>query len=277
MYIHYDIHHSQDDLATTHFEVLSVNVISYDVNWHSTLHSHDFAEIFYCLEGSGYIQTEYGQQPVQKNSFFLVNPYVVHTEYTSLEQPLKYIVIGFKGPEIILPNQAFDNGIHIVNDIANLYRPFFNMILNECENQGIYSSHMIDYIVNLLLLKLSNDANRHLSPHYDQPLSPSVNLAKHYIDNHYSNNITLDILEEKTHISRFHLSHLFKKELGISPINYLVNVRFTHAKILLETTNYSVLQISELIGFNSVNFFSTKFKEKFGQTPRDYRLQHRAS
>ncbi|MCW6674218.1 AraC family transcriptional regulator [Aerococcaceae bacterium NML130460] len=275
MYLKYDVNHTFQELSDAHFEVLSVTQISYDVNWHSTLHYHDFMEIFYCLEGEGYIQTNYGQQPVRKDSFVIVNPYIEHTEHTSILNPLKYLVIGIRGPEIILPNHAFDNGLYCVEDMDHNFLPFFQEILEECEHAGSYSSQIIDYLVNLMLLKLSNSTESRLEAKRNTPLSASVSVAKNYMDNHYSNNITLDVLEQRTHISRFHLSHLFKAELGVSPINYLIDVRFSHAKTLLKTTNFSIMQIAELVGFNSVNFFSTKFKASFGCTPREYRLKHR--
>ena len=46
---------------------------------------------------------------------------------------------------------------------------------------------------------------------------------KNYIDSHYSENITLDFLSNLTYVNKFHLVHLFTKEMGISPINYLMN------------------------------------------------------
>ena len=111
----------------------------------------------------------------------------------------------------------------------------------------------------------------------ETPLSASVSLAKHYIDNHFSKNINLEQLEERAHVSRFHLSHQFKEELGLSPINYLNQVRLTQAQELLLTTNYTVLQITEMVGFNSVSYFSNKFHEAVGMTPRAYRNLHAPS
>ena len=54
MYIRYTITHQPEEVSQNHFQVLSVNIVSYDANWHSTMHHHNFAEIFYCLDGSGY-------------------------------------------------------------------------------------------------------------------------------------------------------------------------------------------------------------------------------
>ena len=275
IYIKYDINHTYQDLTSIHFSVLSVNVISYDINWHSTMHHHNFAEIFYCLEGEGYLMTDYGQHPVKKNSLIVVNPYTEHTEHTSIEKPLKYIVIGIRGPEIMLPAVAFDNALYCIEDSDHHYFPMIKQIMEEVEKNSRYSSLVIDYLVNIILLQLNNRSNTMLSIQDSRPMSTSVRLAKNYIDYNYSKNITLKDLEEKAHVSKFHLSHLFKEEIGLSPINYLIQVRFYHAKTLLETTNFSILQISQLVGFNSVNSFSTIFKKHFNCTPKDYRHKNR--
>ena len=116
MYIRYTITHKPEEVSQNHFQVLSVNIVSYDANWHSTMHHHNFAEIFYCLDGSGYLLTEFGRTPIHKHSLLLVNPFIEHTEHTSLISPLKYLVIGIKGPEIILPSHATDNGLFSFED-----------------------------------------------------------------------------------------------------------------------------------------------------------------
>ncbi len=149
--------------------------------------------------------------------------------------------------------------------------------LTECELNQPYSSQIIDHLINSLILRLNNVANSQLAMARETPLSASVSLAKHYIDNHFSKNINLEQLEERAHVSRFHLAHQFKEELGLSPINYLNQVRLTQAQELLLTTNYTVLQITEMVGFNSVSYFSNKFHEAVGMTPRAYRNLHVSS
>lgn len=271
MYLSYHAQHHQSSLPSMPFKIISVHLISYDANWHSTMHHHKFAEIFYCLSGTGYLQTDFGRQAIQPHSLVLVNPFIEHTEHTSLEQPLRYLVIGIEGPEIILPAQASDSGLFHFDDRSRHFYPFIEQIIKECEQPEHYSNQLINHLVNAIILRLNNITHTHLSVHKTKTYSASVTLAKNYIDNHYSKNITLETLEQRTHVSRFHLAHLFKNEMKMSPISYLHKVRFHRAKELLRTTNYTVLQIAELVGFNSVTYFSTKFKEITGITPRQYR------
>ncbi|MNN24936.1 HTH-type transcriptional regulator YesS [compost metagenome] len=82
-------------------------------------------------------------------------------------------------------------------------------------------------------------------------------------------------MAEEAHINKYYLSHLFKKTYGVSPVKYLNQVRMDTAKFLLESTNYSVLEISEIIGFKSQSYFSQTFKREIGVAPLDYRKENR--
>ena len=83
--------------------------------------------------------------------------------------------------------------------------------------------------------------------------------------------ITLELLSEKAFMNKFYLVHAFKQYKGMSPINYLIHLRIKAAKELLETTNYSIAQISESSGFSSQSYFSQTFKKFAGISPNEYR------
>lgn len=259
----------------TPFQVFDIKRASYDVNWHSTLHSHSFHEFFYCIDGEGTFLTNFGEQPIKKNSLIIVNPYVEHTEYSAGENPLEYIVIGFRGPEINLPNHAFDNGLFYFEDQSFQFNDYLKEITAICRESSQYSSTIVQFIFNAIIFKIHSITNNSLSTDTPQALSANVSLAKNYIDNHFSKIKNLDEIEERTHLSKYHLSRQFKKELDLSPIEYLHSVRFYHAKELLKSTNLTVNQISQNVGYKSATHFSLKFKKEFEQTPLSFRKAQR--
>ena len=75
-------------------------------------------------------------------------------------------------------------------------------------------------------------------------------------------------------ITQSHFSRSFRREIGISPIEYLSNVRLEHAMQLLTTTNLSINEIAVLSGFSNGNYFAKTFKRKLGFTPSDYKRNH---
>lgn len=109
-----------------------------------------------------------------------------------------------------------------------------------------------------------------------QPPSKSKECAaaKRYIDENFSENITLDKLAEITHVNKYYLSHTFQREYNTSPINYLLNRRITESKALLTSTDFSLTQISEQMGFSSPAYFSQSFRRFTGQSPLEYRRKN---
>ena len=67
--------------------------------------------------------------------------------------------------------------------------------------------------------------------------------------------------------------HSFTKQIGVSPINYVINKRISEAKNLLKTTNYSIRDISSIVGFSTSSYFSQMFKKVTGLSPKEYKLQ----
>lgn len=86
-------------------------------------------------------------------------------------------------------------------------------------------------------------------------------------ENYASSEISLVTVSEKIHVSSNHLSRVFKKETGISFIDYLTSYRIDLARQLIKNTDIGLKEISDRIGFNSYNYFLRVFKEKTGHTP----------
>ena len=97
--------------------------------------------------------------------------------------------------------------------------------------------------------------------------------VKEYIDTHYSEKITLDRLSEMFSINKFYLERIFKEQFGVSIINYLTNIRITHAKRLLRFTSKSVEQIGLECGITPLYYFSRMFKQTEGISPSEYRMK----
>ena len=99
--------------------------------------------------------------------------------------------------------------------------------------------------------------------------------VRRYIDQHFKESLTLDQLAEEAHVNKFYLSHAFKKEYGVSPINYMISRRLEESKYLLAETDLSLSQISQLLGFSSLSYFSQVFHRTQGLTPMEYRQQNK--
>jgi AraC-like DNA-binding protein len=97
----------------------------------------------------------------------------------------------------------------------------------------------------------------------------AVKRAKNYILGNYSKNISLQELSDVAYMSPFHLLRVFKKEIGLPPHEFLLNVRIEKAKTLL-MKGYSLAQVSYDSGFADQSHFSRCFKQIVGIPPGQY-------
>ncbi len=101
----------------------------------------------------------------------------------------------------------------------------------------------------------------------------TVENAKAYIFENFSQNISLQQLAKYCLVSPFHFSRVFKTIMNISPHQYLTQVRLNHSKVLLTTTDQSVTDIAFACGFNSVEHFATAYRQRFKLNPSAQRKE----
>lgn len=101
-----------------------------------------------------------------------------------------------------------------------------------------------------------------------------ANQAKKYIEEHYQEELSLDILADKMEISPKYLSRIFKQIIGVNLSDYLMYIRVENAKKML-VTRESVKDIMEKTGFNNRTTFTRAFKRLEGVTPNEYRILHK--
>ena len=96
-----------------------------------------------------------------------------------------------------------------------------------------------------------------------------------YVTVHYDTHLTMSSLAACFHCSVSTLSHLFKKQSGMSLSDYIGKLRLDEAQWLLTQSSLSVAEIAESLGYGTPAYFSAAFKKRFGITPKDYRRQGR--
>lgn len=94
-----------------------------------------------------------------------------------------------------------------------------------------------------------------------------------YIHEHYEENINRGILAEKVNLSSEYVGKIFKKKIGTGINEYINMLRVEKAKNLLETTDYKVIDIALMVGYDNMPYFSCVFKKYVGISPAEYKKQ----
>ncbi|MBG9456346.1 AraC family transcriptional regulator [Lysinibacillus sphaericus] len=103
------------------------------------------------------------------------------------------------------------------------------------------------------------------------PDSEWVDLITEYIDKNFTEKLTLESIATICHGSPYHLHRTFKKIKGITPVEYIQQIRVHAAKKYLIQTNKAIGDIAICVGMTNTPYFITLFKKKTGQTPAQFR------
>lgn len=257
-------------------KLLNVASSRYGGDWHSVPHTHNHMELFFIVGGKGQFLIDDQLHPVDVNNLVIINPNILHTEVSLNAQPLEYIVLGIEGVELAA-SSASDVPFHILNrhesvEISGCLRN----ILREMEQKNTGYEDVCQAYMEILIIRLMRTTTLAV-PAEPQAISTNRQCAavRRYIDLHFKEALTLEQLAEEGHMNKYYLSHAFKREYGISPINYMISRRIEESKYLLAETDLSLSQIAQLLGFSSLSYFSQVFHRSQGISPKEYRNSQR--
>ena len=268
---------SENPLDRSVTKLLYVSTAKYGGDWHSIMHTHTCAELFYVVGGQGQFKVPGSLLPVAADDLMIVNPNVEHTEVSLNQSPLEYIVLGVEGLEF-KAGEDTESGYSLFSlrsgrdDIL----PYLRGMLREIETKQKGYEVVCQDLLEVLVVKLMRHTDFSLTVTQGRQMSKECAVVKRYLDGHFKENISLDMLAELAHVNKYHLVHTFRREYDITPINYLIERRIQESKYLLSDTNHSLSQIAQMLGFSSPSYFSQSFRKVTDMSPQEYRKASRA-
>ncbi len=271
----YDLKAEHTGFVPAGLTLLYISASRYGEDWHSTPHAHGFTELFFVTGGRGSFRIRQQSFVVEEGDMVIVDPNVEHTETSVSEMPLEYIVLGVDG--FVQPQGGEQEQpcrvIRFRESAQGILQPLRG-ILWEMERRESGFENVCQSLLQVLLVRVARQVGFTDLPAPTQASREST-AARRYIDNHYRENLTLESLAQAVHISKYHLAHIFSREYGISPINYMLSLRLQECRDLLRTTDYSVAQVARITGFSSPSYFSQRFRQAEGMTPAQYRQRNK--
>ena len=143
----------------------------------------------------------------------------------------------------------------------------------DCMEGKTYDNDLAGAYLTQLLVLVSKQHPIYNHTGISQAYKNRMYAVQRYIDEHFSEEITVMELAKKNYISVCYLSHQFKALTGYSPKKYLTLVRLKHAAMMLYDTSMPVGEIAAACGFSDLNNFCKQFKNEYGCTPGSLRTK----
>lgn len=260
-------------LEKMNFHLLYITQACYGKDWHSLSHTHHFTELFYVIRGGGKFEVEDDEFEVKEDDMIVINPNVSHTEKGIPGEEFEYIVLGIDGLQFIgeQNNEQYDFSTHNYHDYKHEILFYLRSLVEEVKQKDDSFESMCQNLLEILIINMIRRTKKKLLITPSKKVTKECRFIEQYINDHYAEDISLQKLSELTYLNKYYIVHSFKKYKGMSPISYLIEKRIFEAKNLLESTDYPVSKISDMIGFSSQSYFSQTFKKETGVTPNHYR------
>lgn len=247
------------------------------------LHFHNCFEIGRCLNGSGKICFRDYELPYEAGQFTLISPLEPHISVCS-DQPSRWEYIFFD------PNIFFDHSASTTALYQSFYlsqrpsvlisgeeNPFLHQTLITLYDEFHKKEPLYTYTLHSLLLVLLAEVNRlpDLScRHSDDCGITPVRTALLYIYSHYMESVTVARLAEHCCLSESHFRRIFKKLIGISPLEYLQHYRIQRACHLILQDREPMNRIAERVGYQSLSSFNRQFLQYTGLSPSAWKKEY---
>jgi AraC-like DNA-binding protein len=250
-----------------------------------TTHIHDCYELYYYISGDLTYYIEGQAYQLKPHDIIITNRRELHRIVFHSKEPYERRFIHFK-PEFassFLQGETFNPFYYLEHRKLG----FFNRIdgkevlagniselwdrIEELSREDTPENH---FMIKLLFLQMLIEINKIYSRNKDIVTVPAGNNEKivdilEYINHHLDEKISLDLLEDKFYMSKFYLSHIFKKSTGFTINEYITYKRIIKAQELLKK-KVPVLEVAYAVGFSDYSNFYKAFKRIVGCSPKDY-------
>lgn len=234
------------------------------------VHWHEFYEIELILSGAGTYNINGTEYPISRGSMFLMNPCSFSSVYFSEQTTLINLIFTTEACDVDFLLKIFNSRPYFTLQINEDDIPFFCILADELVYHHEKNKEIDHYTVNLINCYLGKILNHYVISDASQDIT-GLQYAILYLQNHFSEPITLEDVAKVANYSPNYFSNQFKQYTSITFKQYLLDLRFNFARNLLIHTELSVQQISDKCGFRDYSHFFTSFKKQFGMTPKQCR------
>lgn len=223
------------------------------------------------LKGSGLFQYSQNTYLLQPGYCVFIDCNLYYSHESSADNPWELMWVHFNGPAVPYYHQYF---LECIGDVCfqsgsvNSFTDIIHSILvSNTQNYPAYEIQISKLLTDLLTQCINSGI------YTGGTITEKLYQIKEYLNTNFHKKISLQQLSSDFYISKYYMSHEFKRHYGLTIFDYLLNKRITYAKELLRFTDNSIADIALLCGFHDGNYFNKVFKHTESLTPSEFRRQ----
>ena len=230
-------------------------------------------QIIYIASGKSHFYFNGVEQIITAGNMVIYRPKEEQRYYYYGVDHTEVYWVHFTGGNVTntLRKYGIADNMHVIHTGTSLeYKHIFEQMIKElryCKDD--YEELLVNYLQHLLILihRSINSKPREKNP----LLMHEMDNAVRYFHENYNKPICIEEYAARQHMSVSWFIRNFKEYTEATPAQYLLSLRISNAQTLLETTNYNVTEIAEIVGYDNPLYFSRIFKKQSGMSPSEFR------
>ena len=235
---------------------------------------NDF-QLLYVSSGKVYFYLDEEEHIASAGHMILYRPYEEqHYAYYSTDKTEVYW-IHFTGSDVEDILKSYDIPLHehaFYTGNAIVYETLWKQIIRELQQGNPQFEELVTMYFRQLLIFVQRNRMEHQRA-LNHSMVQEVELARNYFHDHYQEVISIEDYARSRHMSTCWFIRSFRTLTGSTPLQYILSIRMSNARTLLEHSQYNVSEVAALVGFDDPLHFSHLFKKHTGISPSEYRTR----
>ena len=267
--------------------IVNLHFFEFPKDFYTEPDCHAFYELVFVESGRLYINSDNYSGKLEKDQIILHYPNELHALSCEENSSPTVIIIGFNcvgeslrylsNSPTVLNSVEIKNLAEIIKEGRNVFAPPFNIPtydMKKKKNVTFGSEQILKIMLEYFLIRILRKAHSYEdSNNKDAAEKIAVGEIVNYLDQNYTEKITIDELAFIFNTNRSTLCKEFKFSIGKTISEYINDKKAEAAKNLLRATNKTITAIAEELGFNSIHYFTRFFKQHCHTSPLTYRQQ----
>lgn len=273
------------DLPLEVLRIANIHYFEFTGQYYTTGDFHNFCELLYVDKGEIIVSAENYSGVLANNQLIIHRPNETHSLSCLTGTAPNVIIIGFEcfsealtpfsQKPLTLTAEQKKMLAEIMKEGMSVYAPPYDLPnLLDMQKKDEYpfgADQMIKLRLEAFLITMVRSLKKPATSYMANSCADSrISEIEQYITEHICEKITLDNICFLFGTNKTTLCQSFKREYGVTVLEYCNNLKVREAKTLLRKGTFSVTEVAERLGFNSIHYFCRLFKNKTGQSPNEY-------